>query len=385
MLPALCRWLAFVIVLAVAGPAAAQYSFLPGYPDQPLRGPAAAKGAVIWSHGKARLADESNGPIDPYTAVLREAGWDIFRLNRAGMGDREYDSARELGSSVERLHKEGYAKVVLVGQSFGAWTSVRVAGMRADIHAVVLTAPAAYGTWDMSSERMGAANFQRNADYLYDMVENVKPTRVLVFFFARDDFDPGGRGPRVDKILSDHHILHKVIDQPPDLFGHGSARSRLFTQRYGKCIADFIDPDKDPGKAACDPASWKQGPTGAVPLPNDVQVMPPDPAVPAALAVLSGRWWGWYPNGREVEVVVEKLAAGEASIIYCVGPGPGPKDGASFGRRPATPVDGAIVSAVSGHPTVTLRPMPDGHAAVIWKAANGQSTLDAVLTRLDVP
>jgi pimeloyl-ACP methyl ester carboxylesterase len=381
----LCRFFALVLILAAAGPAMAQSTFAPGYPDQVLRGPAAAKGAVIWNHGKARLADISNSPIDPYTEILRQAGWDIFRLNRVGMGDREYEAARELNDAVDRLHKEGYSKVVLAGQSFGAWTSVRVAGQRTDLHAVVLTAPAAYGTWDMSAERMGANSFQRNADYLYDMAEHVNPTRLLVFFFAKDDFDPGGRGPRVDAILSEHHIVHKVIDQPPGLSGHGAGHSSLFTRLYGRCIADFIDPDKDPGKVPCQPASWGQEPTGEVPLPTDVKVVPPDPAVPAALAALSGRWWGWYPNGREVEIIVEKLAPGEASIIYCVGPGSGPKDVASFGRRPAQPIDGAIVSAVSGHPTVTLRPASDGHAAVTWKSANGESSLDAVLSRLDAP
>jgi hypothetical protein len=226
---------------------------------------------------------------------------------------------------------------------------------------------------------------QSNADYLYDMAERVKPTRILVFFFAKDDFDPGGRGPRIDAILNKKHIVHKVIDQPPGFAGHDSAHSRLFARLYGGCIADFVDPDKDPAKVSCQPTGWGQRPTGEVPLPTDVKVVPPDPAVPSALAALSGRWWGWYPNGREVEIIVETLTPGEASIIYCVGPGSGPKDGASFGRRPARLVDGAIVSTVSGHPTVTLRPAPDGHAAATWKSADGESSLDAVLSRLDGP
>jgi dienelactone hydrolase len=379
MFPAVCRLLALVLTLAIAGPAAAQFTFAPGYPDQALRGPNAAKGAVIWSHGKARLADASTGPIDPYTEVLREAGWDIFRLNRAVMGDHEYDAAQALSKSVERLHKEGYAKIVLVGQSFGAWTSVRVAGLRSDLHAVVLTAPAAYGTWDTNFGR-----YDNNAGYLYDMVEHVNPTRFLVFFFAKDDFDPGGRGPRIDAILTEHHIVHKVIDQPPDLFGHGSGHTHLFTRRYGSCIADFIDPDKDPASVACAP-SWGRSPTGEVPLPRDLRVTPADPAVPAPLAALSGRWWGWYPNGREVEIVVEKLAPGEAAITYSVGPGSEPKDAAGFMRRTAKPAEGAIVSASSGNPTLTLRPAPGGQAAITWRSANGESSLDAVLSRVDAP
>jgi dienelactone hydrolase len=372
-------WRLFTLILALtsAEPAFAQFIFAPGYPDETLRGPTVAKGAVVWSHGKARLADASNGPIDPYTETLREAGWDIFRLNRAVMGDREYDSARELGNTVERLHKEGYAKVVLVGQSFGAWTSVRVAGIRPDLHAIVLTAPAAYGTWDTNF-----GGYDRNASFLYDMVDHIKPTRVLAFFFAKDDFDPGGRGPRIDAILAEHHIVHKVIDQPPDLFGHGSGHSHLFTRRYGRCIADFIDPDKDPNTVACKP-SWGREPTGEVPLPTDVQVTTPDAAVPSSLAALSGRWWGWYPNGREVEIIVEKFAPSETSIIYGVGPDSAPKARGSFVRRAAKPIEGAIVSASSGNPTITLRPAPDGRVAINWRAADGQSSLDTMLSRLD--
>src|SRR5258707_5639504 len=183
--------------------------------------------------------------------------------------------------------------------------------MRADLHAVVLTAPAAYGNWETNStkdnSKRDGRTVQSNADYLYDMVEDVKPTRVLVFFFARDDYDPGGRGPRVDAILTQRHVVHKVIDQPPDLFGHGSGHNHLFTRRYGPCIVDFIDPDKDPNTVACE-ASWGRAPTGEVPLPKDVQVVPAEPAVPPSLAALSGRWWGWYPNGREVEIIIEKLA-----------------------------------------------------------------------------
>lgn len=176
--------------------------------------------------------------------------------------------------------------------------------------------------------------------------------------------------------------MHKLIDQPPDLFGHDSARTHLFTRRYGGCIADFIDPDKDPKTVACEP-SWGREPTGEVPLPKEVQVMPPDAAVPRSLAALSGRWWGWYPNGREVEIVIEKFAPGEASIIYGIGPDSGPKAVGSFVRRTAKPVEGAIVSASSGNSTITLRPAPDGRAAITWRAADGQSSLDTMLRRLD--
>src|SRR5262249_20179988 len=148
------RVLVLVAAAAFAVPAAAQTALLPGFPDLPLRGPSAAKGAVIWNHGKATLADASEQPINGYTAVLRDAGWDVFRLNRKRMGDTEYDSEVALGEAVDKLHHDGYGKVVLAGQSFGAWTSIRVGAKHADLHAIVATAPAAHGS------RSSGANFR---------------------------------------------------------------------------------------------------------------------------------------------------------------------------------------------------------------------------------
>jgi dienelactone hydrolase len=372
--------LRLTIVLAAAlfaAPAFAQTELLPGLPDHPMRGPGAAKGAVIWNHGKAPLADASSSPIDGYTETLREAGWDIFRLNRKGMGDNQHDSPAALGEAVDKLHHDGYARIVLAGQSYGAWTSFLVAAKRDDLHAIIATAPAAYGTWDRNF-----GGYDKNARYLYDMVEEMKPTRVMIFLFARDDFDPGGRGQRLESILRERAIAHKLIDQPPDLAGHGSAHSRLFTGRYGSCIADFIDPEKDADKAACE-ANWGHDPTGDLRFSPDARVMEPGRDVPPGLAGLSGRWWGWYPNGREVEVVVTSVTADQATMLYGVGPGGNVDSKADIASRTATPGEGGIVSMKPHAATIILRPEGNGRATVIWKAAEGATTLEAVLRRVD--
>src|ERR1700709_2092878 len=72
----------------------------PPYPDKPMAGPAAAKGAVVWSHGRSINSEDSLSPTPSYMTVLRKAGWDVFRFNRMRDGDTLTDSARELAADV---------------------------------------------------------------------------------------------------------------------------------------------------------------------------------------------------------------------------------------------------------------------------------------------
>ncbi len=73
----------------------------------------------------------------------------------------------------------------------------------------------------------------------------------MAFFFHGDDFDPGGRGDRVKDILTERHIAHIVVDQPPQLTTHWAATTPLFTQRFAGCIEGFIDATTLPEDANC--------------------------------------------------------------------------------------------------------------------------------------
>jgi dienelactone hydrolase len=364
----------------LAAPASAQHLLEPAHPDLPLRGPGAALGAVIWSHGKAAMADESNTAIQPYLASLRAAGWDVFRLNRTVMSDNQNDSEHEFGHSVDRLKGEGYGRIVLAGQSFGAWISLLLAGERGDLHAVIATAPAAYGTW--RSERGGLSHWDLNASHLYDILGRVQPTRVLLFFFANDDFDPGGRGPRAEAILAQRNIPHLIVDRPPGLAGHGAARSAAFRALFGPCIVAFVAPESAPGATLCTPGAGAGQPTGEVRLPEDLRLEPPSPGAPAAIAALSGRWWGWLDNGREVEVVVEKVTPGEATFVYAYGPGDSAGSKPGYVRRTGKIAEGGVTYQGAGNPTLSWHPAGDDRLDLRWDSADGRSHLKATLSRL---
>jgi dienelactone hydrolase len=241
-----CRVAAVVLAFAGAGIAGAPHALRaaeplvaklePAYPDYPFFGPERAKGAVIWSHGRSVTSEDSLSPTPDYVAILRAAGWDAYRFNRMRDGDTLQASSKALADQVSQLKARGYRRVVLAGQSFGAFLSLIAADENQDVHAVIATAPAAYGSFSEFYD-----TWQQNATRLYPLLEKIRAARVMLFFFHGDDFDPGGRGARSEEILAAHSVDHLVIDQPANLTSHWAASSSLFVRRFGGCIRDFID------------------------------------------------------------------------------------------------------------------------------------------------
>jgi dienelactone hydrolase len=217
---------------------------------EPL-GPARARGAVIWSHGRSTTHEDYLSPTPPYMATLRQGGWDTFRFNRHRDDDTLPDSARALVALAQELRERGYARIVLAGQSFGAFLSLMAASSNENVNAVLATAPAAFGSF---SEYYGS--WRRNADAFYPILETLSErTRVMLFFFHGDDFDPGGRGERAQALLRARHVPHLVVDQPPTLTGHWVATMPEFAARFGGCMLDFIASTRaDEGTRRCDTA-----------------------------------------------------------------------------------------------------------------------------------
>jgi dienelactone hydrolase len=207
----------------------------PAYPSRPVLGPARAIGAVVWSHGRSVSSEDSTAPIPPYMSVLRDGGWDTFRFNRLRANDTLANSTQGLIEEVRALKQQGYRQVALTGQSFGAFLTLMAADASDEVDAVVVTAPAAYGSF---SEYYNS--WLNNATRLYPLLDQVRHARVMVFYFHGDDFDPGGRGERSAAILTARRLPHVVIDQPPLLTTHWAAATPQFAQLYGGCILGFL-------------------------------------------------------------------------------------------------------------------------------------------------
>jgi hypothetical protein len=362
--------------------------------NQDLLGPEHAMGAVVWNHGRSINVEDSESATPPYLRVLRDAGWDVLRFNRLRDGDALTTSTHRLVELVGQLKHKGYRRIVLAGQSFGAFLALMAADSSEDVDAVVATAPAAFGSFDEFYD-----SWRLNATRLYPLLERIKRARVMLFYFHGDDFDPGGRGERSRAILSGRQIGFGVIDQPAFLAGHWASSTGLFLRRFGGCIRDFVDADGLAGERVCDPA-WGEAPSAELRLPDElvhpraamhVAAAAAGASAPAAAAASAsggghnGRqsWYGFYPNGRELLLAIEDLRAHDLDAVYAIGPGIDENQPAEWSRRKGRRVDDEFVFDEEGKSTLRFRRRADGGLSATWTSADGKTSMEAGLRRLD--
>ncbi len=260
------------------------------------RGPATAAGAVIWNH--AGDAPRSTDPAPAiFVEVLREAGYDVFRLERPPEGDTIRASTLALVDAGKGLRARGYARIVLAGQSAGGWIAIAAQATAPDLaDAVVATAPAAYGSTRVDPERalMNRSELLRLAGFL-------RRARVMVFLFDNDEYDPGERAGALAEVLRARQVPHLIVDRPATIRGHGVGLSSGFARQFGGCILAFVTAPSPDG-LACDTAP-------VVAIPYRFESVPdrlPRPANDnAPLARFVGGWRGSLDNGDDVMLVVE--------------------------------------------------------------------------------
>jgi dienelactone hydrolase len=202
-------------------------------PFYPIRGPDAAAGLVVWSHGVQADADNTNGPPHGYLNRLRDAGYDFYDFDR-----RWPNYAKDLATlqeAVGQARAAGYRRVVLAGQSVGAWLSLEAAAKGAPVDAAA--APARFG------KEIGSPRREQNREELMPVLDRLRqrPVAAALMFFAGDEYDPGGIGARARDVLARGGAARVLlVDGPPEVNGHGGGGTTRFAAAYGACIADFL-------------------------------------------------------------------------------------------------------------------------------------------------
>jgi len=383
-------WGLVLCIMVFAGARVGAAGLDPAFNQDPV-GPGRAIGAVVWNHGRAINTEDSDSPTPPYLRVLRDAGWDVLRFNRPRDGDTLTASTRRLAELVGQLKRKGYRRVVLAGQSFGAFLALMAADASEDVDAIVATAPAAFGNFDEFYD-----SWRLNATRLYPLLERIKRARVMLFYFHGDDFDPGGRGERSRAILAGRQIGYSVIDQPAFLAGHWASSTGLFLRRFGNCIRDFLDAEKIEGERVCEPA-WGEAPSAEMRLPDEL--VHPRTALRAAAGAAGGSapagpasggasgrqsWYGFYPNGREVLLAIEETRGNDVSAVYAIGPGIDDDEPAEWSHRKGHLVDDEFIFDEQGKSTLRFRPRADGGLSATWTSPDGKTSMEAGLRRLDL-
>lgn len=203
-------------------------------------GPQRAEGVLVWSHGfGGAAADHRNRPAPGVLALLNDAGWDVLRFDRDPADDLLPTALSTLSRALPALREAGYRRIVLAGQSRGAWQSVMAASERPDlVHAVLAFAPAAHGE-AARPNNLGAAmeDFSRLLAGL-----PAEGPRLAVAVFEQDPFDPdpAARAALVAQAAAARGAPTLALfpaDQPR---GHGGASDWRFTRAQGPCVLTLV-------------------------------------------------------------------------------------------------------------------------------------------------
>lgn len=273
------------------------------------QGPAKAKGVVIWNDGYSgdKIAP---GKVPPIVQYFAEAGWDAYNLRRHS----EFYAQRialVMMVGVEKIKEKGYQRIVLMGQSGGAWGSIELGTYRTDILGILPLAPAGYGDYSHDG-RWRQNDFEMRIKW--DAYKG-SAIRVAAGFFTDDDWyetkQPNIRGPFARQRLTELGIPNFIISQPdyPGMSTHFGGVGWEFARRYGPCLEIFFDTGKAPTCDDADPATAAVFKLPVVDVPSK------------RVRGFTGLWQGTIATGRLVRLIVPPVTEGRVDAYYQTGLG----------------------------------------------------------------
>lgn len=199
------------------------------------KGPQAAAGLIVWSHGYMPGRDATQSAPQGQTAYFTVQGYDLYRFDREWIRDWPGD-ATALADAVKQAKAMGYRRVILAGQSAGAWVSMAATMRGAPVDGVISVSAAHHGeVKDMRDVSVARSEWQQ-------VVRGIKPgPRVIVVIFKNDSYDVGGRTEDASAAFAASGVESMVIAYPPGFSGHGAANDNGFPRKFGACLHAFIE------------------------------------------------------------------------------------------------------------------------------------------------
>lgn len=200
-----------------------------------MRGPQLANGLIVWSHGYMAGKNSTESAPQAWTGRFMRLGYDLYRFDREWIADWASD-ATSLAEAVRKAKAMGYRRVLLAGQSAGAWASLAALQRGAPADGTIAIAAAHHGTIDKMRDLTRARSEWQH------MLEGItRGPRVVVVNFAGDNYDVGGRMGDARSIFAKTGVDALVIEDPAGFKGHGAGSDFAFARKFGPCFQAFIE------------------------------------------------------------------------------------------------------------------------------------------------
>lgn len=203
-----------------------------------MRGPQLATGLIVWSHGYMAGKNATDSAPQSWVGRFTRLGYDLYRFDREWISDWASD-ATALATAVGKARELGYRRVVLAGQSAGAWVSLAAAMRGAKVDGVISIAAAHHGTVDKMRDTTRARSEWQQ------VIKGLKPgPAIVVVNFADDAYDVGGRMADAKAAFTASGVTGLMIDDPDGFKGHGAGGESAFARKFGPCIVAFVETRK---------------------------------------------------------------------------------------------------------------------------------------------
>lgn len=200
-----------------------------------MRGPQLATGLIVWSHGYMAGKNATDSAPQSWIGRFTRMGYDLYRFDREWIADWASD-ATSLADAVRKARAMGYRRIVLAGQSAGAWVSLAALQRGAPVDGVISIAAAHHG------EVIKMRDHTRARSDWQHVIEGLKPgAKVVLVNFADDSYDVGGRMDDARSIFARSGVDAVIVDSPAGLTGHGAGSTTAFGRKFGPCLQSFIE------------------------------------------------------------------------------------------------------------------------------------------------
>ncbi len=286
--------------------------------DQSWHGPAKASGVVIWNHGILGTVAQYSAPVPPVFRLLQARGWDVLKIARNNLAENSAEQSlyRAVVRTLEEIatrRREGYARVILAGQSFGGAITLEAAESSKDVYGVVAMAPGLRAIG--GAGRLDAAVTERTIGHL--------AVDRLSLVFPRHDSMFGGleRGPGATSVLAGRNGSFLLLDEKYDIVDHGGGTTGKFAIKYGLCLIEYLTSlEVGNGAVRCQDSLAEQGRAAKELLPkrpDTVRVAHSPDNLAQDLQGFAGSWYGVLePSGEVVSFAIVDLPDASRRALF---------------------------------------------------------------------